>query len=124
MGPESFSSAHRRSIGIALKLIDDLLRGVRAGGVEAEALSQVQAALAEIAGATGAELPRPRAGELNAQLAQMLVHALELDSHHLRAYGELPDDAAAYLDEQSRHLSELTMRLIDEAAPGSRRRSG
>lgn len=52
MGPDSLTSAHRRSIGIALKLFDDLL-------------------------------------------------------------------AADYLDEQSRRLSELTMRLMDRL-----RRSG
>jgi hypothetical protein len=51
--------------------------------------------------------------ELHAKLAQMLVHAMELDSRRLHAYGELPAEAADYLDEQSRRLSELTMRLID-----------
>lgn len=119
MGPDSFSSAHRRSIGIALKLVDDLIRGVRADGLEDEALAELQAAVAEIAEMTGAEKPRQSGNELNAKLAQMLVHAMELDSRRLRAYGELPAEAAEYLDEQSRRLSELTMRLMDH-----RRHSG
>jgi hypothetical protein len=113
MGPDSFTEAHQRSIGIALKLFDDLIRSVRGDGVEDDSLSALEAALAEIAEVTGAKGPRPKGNELHAKLAEMLVHAMELDSRRLRAYGELPADAAAYLDEQSRRLSELTMRLID-----------
>jgi hypothetical protein len=124
MGPESFTSAHRRSIGVALKLIHELIRGVRAEGVDAEALTELHALMAELAAATGAKPPTPRGSELNAKLAQILVHALELDSRHLRAYAELSDDAVAYLDEQSRRLGELTMRLFDEVASDPRRRSG
>jgi hypothetical protein len=119
MGPDSFTSAHQRSIGVALKLFDDLLRSLRAEGFEDESLSPLQAAVAEIVEVTGAEKPRPRGNELNAKLAQMLVYALELDSRHLRAYGELSAEAADYLDEQSRRLSELTMRLMDTTRPGS-----
>ena len=61
--------------------------------------------------------PRPKGNELHAKPAQMLVYAMELDSR-LRAYGELPAEAADYLDEQSRRLSELTMRLIDSTTQG------
>lgn len=113
MSPDSFTSAQRRSIGIALKLFDDLIRGLRADGLEDESLSGLEAAVAEIAETTGAERPPPRGNEINAKLAQMLVYAMELDSRHIRAYGAVPDDAAVYLDEQSRRLSELTTQLID-----------
>ena len=119
MGPDSFTEAQQRSIGVALKLLDDLIRSVRADGVEDESLSLLQAALAEIAEVTGARPPRPQGNELHAKLAQMLVHAMELDSRRLRAYGELAPEAAEYLDEQSRRLTELTMRLMDKAAPES-----
>jgi hypothetical protein len=120
MGPDSFTDAHQRSIGVGLKLFDDLVRTVRADGLEDESLSTLQAALAEIAAVTGAERPRPQGNELNAKLAQMLVYAMELDSSHLRAYGALPDEAADYLDEQSRRLSDLTMRLIDSTTRDQR----
>jgi hypothetical protein len=113
VGPDSFTSAHRRSIGIALKLFDDLIRSLRADGLDNETLMELEAAAAEMAAVTGAEGPRPKGGELNAKLAQMLVHAMELDSRRLRAYGELLPEAADYLDEQSRRLSELTIRLMD-----------
>ena len=113
MGPDSFTDAQQRSIGVALKLFDDLIRSVRADGLEDESLSTLQSALAEIAGVTGAKAPRPRGNELHAKLAQMLVHAMELDSRRLLGYGELSAEAADYLDEQSRRLSELTMQLID-----------
>lgn len=86
MGPDSFTDAHQRSIGIALKLFDDVIRSVRADGLEEESLSALQAALAEIAEVTGAKGPRPKRNELHAKLAQMLVHAMELDSGRLRAY--------------------------------------
>jgi hypothetical protein len=121
MDPDSFTDAQQRSIGIALQLIDELIRGVRAEGMEDESLSALQAALAEIAELTGANTPRPNGNELNAKLAQMLVHAMELDSGRLRAYGELSAEAADYLDEQSRRLSELTMRLIDRTTQGQRK---
>ena len=78
--------------------------------------------MAEIAEATGAKAPRPKGNEMNAKLVQMLVHAMELDSRRLRAYGELSAEAAGYLDEQSGRLSELTMRLIDRAEQNSPRR--
>ena len=120
MDPDSFTDAHQRPIGIALQLIDELIRSVRAGGMEDESLSTLQAALAEIAEVTGAKAPRPKGNQLNAKLAQMLVHAMELDSRRLRAYGELPAEAADYLDEQSRRLSELTMRLIDRTTQAQR----
>lgn len=120
MDPDSFTDAHQRSIGIALKLLDGLIRSVRAEGLEDESLSALQAALAEIAEVTGAKAPRPKGNELHAKLAQMLVHAMELDSRRLRAYGELPAEAADYLDEQSRRLSELTMRLIDRTPRAQR----
>jgi hypothetical protein len=120
MGPDSFTHVQQRSIGIALKLFDDLIRSVCADGLEDESLSALQAAVREIAEVTGAKAPRPKGNELQAKLAQMLVHAMELDSRHLRAYGELPAEAADYLDEQSRRLSELTMRLIDSTARAQR----
>ena len=115
MGPDSFTEAHQRSIGSALQLFDELLRSVRAEGMEGETLSALEAAVAEIAEVTGAQRPRPHGSELHAKLAQMLVQAMELDSRRLRAYGELSPEAAGYLDEQSRRLSELTTRLIDSA---------
>ncbi len=113
LGPDSLTSAHRRSIGIRLKLFDDLIQSLRADALDDETLVELGAAVAEMAAVTGAEKPRSKGGELNAKLAQMLVHAMELDSRRLRAYGELPPEAADYLDEQSRRLSELTMRLMD-----------
>jgi hypothetical protein len=119
-GPDSFTSAQRRSIGIALKLFADLIRGLRADGLEDESPSSLEAAVAEIGETTGAERLPPRGNEINAKLAQMLVYAMELDSGHIRAYGAVPDDAAVYLDEQSRRLSELTMRLIDSTSHGRR----
>jgi hypothetical protein len=120
MDPDSFTGAHQRSIGIALKLFDDLIRSVRADGLEDECLSALQAAVAEIAEVTGAKAPPPKGNELHAKLAQMLVYAMELDSRRLRAYGELPAEAADYLDEQSRRLSELTMRLINSTTQAQR----
>jgi hypothetical protein len=57
---------------------------------------------------------------MNAKLAQMLVHAMELDSRRLRAYGEPSAGAADYLDQQSGRLSELTMRLIDSTTQDQR----
>jgi hypothetical protein len=111
--PDSFTEAHQRSIGVALNLFDDLIRSARADGLEGESLSALESALAEIAEVTGAKAPRPKGNEVHAKLAQMLVHAMELDSRRLRSYGELSAEAADYLDEQSRRLSELTMQLID-----------
>jgi hypothetical protein len=72
--------------------------------------------VAEIAEVTGAERPRPPRSDLDARLAQMLLYAMELDSRHLRAYGALSDDAAGYLDAQSRRLSDLTKLLIDRTS--------
>jgi hypothetical protein len=120
MGPDSFTEAQQRSIGIALKLFGELVRSVRADGLEDETLSALEAAVGEIAKVTGAKGPRPKGSELHAKLAQMLVHAMELDSRRLRAYGELPPEAADYLDDQSRRLSELTMRLIDRTTQAQR----
>ena len=116
--PDSFTSGHQRSIGVALELLDDLIRNLRADGLNDESLSGLEAAVTEIADVTGAQRPRPEGNELGAKLAQMLVYALELDSRHLRAYGALPADAAAYLDEQSRRLSDLTTGLIDRTSSG------
>ena len=115
MGPDSFTDAHQRSIGIALRLFEDLIRSLRADGLAEEPLSALQGAVAEIAEVTGAKAPRPRGNEVQAKLAQMLVYAMELDSRSLRGYGELSAEVGDYLDEQSRRLSELTMQLIDRS---------
>jgi hypothetical protein len=77
MDADSFTDAHQRSIGVALKLFDDLISSVRTDGLEDESLSALQAAVAEIAEITGAKAPRPKRNELHAKLAQMLVHAME-----------------------------------------------
>jgi hypothetical protein len=54
----------------------------------------------------------------------MLVHAMELDSRHLRAYGELSAEAAEYLDQESHRLSELTLQLIDKVTGDPRGAQG
>lgn len=67
----------------------------------------------EILHSTGATAPRPDLNEVNAKLAEILVDAMELDSRHLRAYGEVSAEASAYLEAQSRRLTELAMQLVD-----------
>jgi len=116
VGPDSFTDAHQRSIGVALELFEDLIRSLCTDGLADESLAPLQRAVLEIAEVTGAKAPRPRRNELEAKLAQMLVYAMELDSRRLRPYGELSAEAADYLDEQSRRLSELTMELIADVA--------
>jgi hypothetical protein len=116
---DSLSEAHQRSIGVTIELFEDLLRSLRRFGFGDESLQTLESALAEMASATGAQKPRPAQSELNATLAQMLVYAMELDPRRLRAYGELPEDAANYLAGQSRRLSDLTTELMDSALSGS-----
>jgi hypothetical protein len=80
-------------------------------------LSAFEATIVELAETTGSKRLEPPPGELRARLAQRLVYAMELDSRHLRAYGELTEDAQTYLDERSQSLSELATRLIETVAP-------
>jgi hypothetical protein len=114
MGPESFTSAQQRSIGIALAQIDELIGSLRADGVDSGALSTLQDELRQIANVTGAKAPPARGSDRHAKLAQLLVYVMELDSRSLRAYGKLSSAAAGYLDDQSRRLTQLTSQLIDE----------
>jgi hypothetical protein len=114
------SRAQRRAIGQRLNQIEADLEALRREGVSGRRASEVGAAVARIRERTGAIAPTPPPGRRRAVAARVVVVAGDLAPRRLAGYGAVSGEAAGYLDEASRRLEALALRLVAdvEAGPG------
>ncbi len=108
------SETHRRTLGSRLAEMRNLIAEVRGVGFESGLLTELEAELARIDLETDAIRPRPAAHRARAALAQLLLLALEIRPRALRAYGELAEEGARYLEQRSARLSDIVERALDE----------
>lgn len=114
MPAESFSDAHRRSIGVCLAQLRELSRTIRSYDVGAAQLQRIDEAIDAIVAATGARRPSVPRNGLNAALVQMLILEEELRPRRLSAYGTVDADGEALLDAHVQQLVDLTNELLSK----------
>lgn len=107
-----FPEAYRRSIGVTLARLEELVRTARGYGLAAEGLARIETELAATAEATAARRPRPPRNVVGAVLVQMLVLAEELRPRRLAGYGTIDSDAATVLERHAQRLVDLTNEVI------------
>jgi len=105
----------RRALGARCSQLTKLLRQVEDLGVESPTLGELEAAVANLAEETGAELLKPPPGQARALVAQIMVLTYEMRPSALKGYGSLSEEATNYLDRETERLIELAQRLADDA---------
>jgi hypothetical protein len=108
------TEAQRRSLGGVFARIERILLEARALGFDPAALPELERAVDEMRRETAAIVP-PRRDNLPALLAELYVLVGEIRPRGLRAYGDLSDEAAAYVERETDRLQKLAGDLIDHA---------
>jgi hypothetical protein len=108
------SEAQRRSLGGVFRRIERIVIEARASGFEPAALPELERAVEQMTLETAAILP-PRRDDLPALLAELYVLIGEIRPRGLRPYGDLSDDAVAYIEEATGRLEQLAGELIEHA---------
>jgi hypothetical protein len=122
--PESvveLTEPQRRSLGGVFARIERILLEARASGFQPAALPELERAVEQMKHETAAIVP-PRHDDLPALLAELYVLVGEIRPRGLRPYGDLSDEAAAYIDGATGRLEQLAGELIDHAKNQSRER--
>src|SRR6266542_5782099 len=108
------SETHRRTLGSRLTMMQKLISQVRDLGFESELLTEFETELARIEEEVEAITPAPPLHQARASLAELLLLTYELRPRALKAYGEIAEESAGYLEEASAHLTQLVQRALDE----------
>jgi hypothetical protein len=109
-----FSETHRRTLGLCLAMMQKLVVQVRELGFNSGLLTEIETDLARIDEEVEAIRPAPAPHHARAWLAELLVLTYEMRPRALKAYGELAEENVRYLEQQSRRLSELVERALDQ----------
>jgi hypothetical protein len=108
------SETHRRTLGSRLTMMQKLIGQARALGFESELLGALETELSRIEADVKAIRPAPPPYQVRASLAELLLLTYELRPRALKAYGEIADESASYLERASVRLTELAQRALDE----------
>jgi hypothetical protein len=114
MNDHRLSETHRRTLGSRLVRMEKLIAQVRDLGFDSELLTQLETDLARIDDEVEAIRPAPPPYQARASLADLLLLTYELRPRALKAYGELAEENARYLEQASARLTELVQRALDE----------
>ena len=109
-----FSETHRRTLGSRLAMMQKLIAQVRDLGFDSDLLMTLETDLARIDQEVEAIRPAPPPHQARASLAELLLLTYELRPRALKAYGELAEDNARYLEQQAARLTELVQRALDQ----------
>ena len=109
-----FSETHRRTLGSRLAMMQKLIAQVRDLGFDSDLLMTLETDLARIDEEVEAIRPAPPPDQARASLAELLLLTYELRPRALKAYGELAEDNARYLEQQAERLTELVQRALDQ----------
>jgi hypothetical protein len=114
MSEHRLSETHRQTLGSRLAMMQQLITQVRHLGVESELLSELETDLTRIDEEVEAIRPAPPPYQARASLAELLLLIYELRPGALKAYGEVGEENAHYLEQASARLTELVQRALDE----------
>ena len=109
-----FSETHRRTLGLCLAMMQKLIAQVRELGFDSELLIELETDLARIDEEVEAIRPARSAHQVRASLAELLLLTYEMRPSALKAYGEVAEDNARYLEHQSERLTELVKGALDQ----------
>jgi hypothetical protein len=91
-----------------------LITQVRDLGFDSELLTGLETQLTRIEEEVEAIRPAPPPYQARATLAELLLLTYELRPRALKAYGEVAEGSASYLEHASAQLTELAQRALDE----------
>ena len=114
------SETHRRTLGSRLARMQKLVSEVRNLGFDSELLGELETELARIGEEVEAIRPPPPPYQARASLAELLLLTYELRPRALKAHGELAEENAHYLEQQSALLTKLVEGALDELEGQSR----
>jgi hypothetical protein len=109
-----FSETHRRTLGLCLAMMQKLIAQVRELGFDSALLIELETDLARIDEEVEAIRPAPPAHQVRASLAELLLLTYEMRPRALKAYGEVAEDNARYLEQKSARLTELVQLALDQ----------
>jgi len=109
-----FSDGQRRSIGVCVSQLEELVENLRRYGIAAALLTPISAALDELETATKARRPAPPRNAVMGALSQMRVLEEEMRPRRMTAYGDLSATSAELLERHVQRLADLTEHLMDE----------
>ena len=114
MNAPGLSETHRRTLGSRLAMMQKLISQARELGFDSELLAELETDLARVEEEVEAIRPVPPPHQVQATLAQLLLLTYDFRPRALRAYGELAEENASYLEEQAARLTNLVERALDE----------
>ena len=114
MNELGLSETHRRTLGSRLAAMQKLISQVRDLGFDSESLTELEADLLVIEEDVGAIRPAPPPHQVSATLAELLLLTYDFRPRALRAYGEVAEVNASYLERQAARLTSLVERALDE----------
>jgi hypothetical protein len=114
MNEHRLSETHRRTLGSRLAMMQKLVNQVRDLGSDSELLTELETDVARIEEEVEAIRPAPPPYQARASLAELLLLTYELRPRALKAYGEVAEKNARYLEQASAQLTELVQRALDE----------
>jgi hypothetical protein len=114
MNEPRLSETHRQKLGLLLVMMQKLITQVRELGFESEQLTELEADLSRIGEEVEAIPPTPPRYQARGPLAELLLLTYEIRPRALKAYGELAEEYASYLEEEAARATELVGRALDE----------
>jgi hypothetical protein len=114
MNEHRLSETHRRTLGSCLAMMQKLTTQVRDLGFDSDLLTELESNLARLDEDVDAIRPAPPPHQARASLAELLLLTYELRPRALKAYGELAEESARYLEQASAQLTELVQSALDE----------
>ena len=95
-------------------MMQKLIAQVRDLGFDSDLLMTLETDLARIHQEVEAIRPAPPPDQARASLAELLLLTYEMRPRALKAYGEVAEDNARYLEQKSARLTELVQRVLDQ----------
>jgi hypothetical protein len=114
------TESQRRSLGGVFARIERILLEAQASGFQPAALPELERAVEQMKHETAAIVP-PKRDDLPALLAELYVLIGEIKPRGLRPYGDLSEEATAYIEGATGRLEQMAGELIDHANKQSRK---
>ena len=114
MNQHRLSETHRQKLGLLLVMMQKLITQVRDLGFDSEQLTELEADLGRIGKEVDAIRPTPPRYQARGPLAELLLLTYELRPRALKAYGEVAEENASYLEREAARATELVGRALDE----------
>lgn len=114
MNQHRLSKTHRQKLGLLLVMMQKLVTQVRDLGFDSQHLTELEADLRRIGEEVEAISPTPPRYQARGPLAELLLLTYELRPRALKAYGEVAEENARYLEQEAARATDLVGRALDE----------